>query len=40
MTKDNELNELQFNLANYSGGVYFVNVTSDQGKSVHSIIKE
>ena len=36
----NELNELQINLANYSGGVYFVNLTSDQGKSVHSIIKE
>jgi hypothetical protein len=34
------MNELQVNLSQYSNGVYFIHVSSDQGRSVHSIVKE
>jgi hypothetical protein len=34
------MKELQVNLSQYSNGVYFIHVSSDQGRSVHSIVKE
>lgn len=34
------MNETQVNLSQYSKGVYFVHVSSEEGRSVHSFVKE
>ena len=34
------MNETQINLSQYSKGVYFVHVSSEEGRSVHSFVKE